>query len=174
MTDDTGVRKVGSYLIILVFLTAYGRCMTDQLGMLHASNIACCQTICENLTEENTTKPCDDCPDLLEADPDETNATGKHEVPETPKVPTPCQLCFILDSDSMLVEHGIKLPAPVFYELAKPLGLISSTDDVLHALRFYILEELLPTEHCAAVIDHRSLPLRLRIKTTPVRGPSIA
>lgn len=151
----------------MVFLTAYGRCVTDQLGMLHASNSSCCQTVCEQLAES-----CEYCPDDLPmaARPDEKKSSGNHEKQE---LPTPCQLCFILNSDGMLVESGIKIPSPVFYELTNSPGLVPSMDGIVHHLLVLLHEELLPMDFRDPATGQHSLPLRLRVKTTPVRGPSL-
>jgi hypothetical protein len=162
LVNAVGVRKLGSCLVILLFLTAYGRCVADQLGMLHASDSACCRTVCEDVT----------CPDSLGPDirPCETEPSGNHGQEE---VPTPCQLCFILDSDSMQVEGSIKIPAPVFSELNSPPGLFSSGDAIVRPLRRCIREDLQLLDDCDVDTGQRCLPLRLRMKICPVRGPSV-
>ncbi len=95
------MRKLASYLLTLLFIIAYGHCMAEQLGALHNSDTRCCAPVCQTS-------------DHCSAD------DGHHhdqENNDTPDEPTPCQLCFILKTDSVLLQDGVKVPAPVIIEL---------------------------------------------------------
>ena len=166
MVNAMSVRKLGSYLLILIFLTAYGRCVADQLGMLHSSDTSCCQTVCEDLSDS-----CGYCPDSGEPHFEEASEPASNSDQQTP---TPCQLCFILDSDSMLIENGVKMPAPVFHELTDFLCFARSVDGTTPSLQFVLHQELMPRDYLDPATLRSSRLLRLTTKATPVRGPSAA
>lgn len=163
------MRKLGSYLVILIFLTAYGRCVADQLGMLHMSGTSCCQTVCDNISDT-----CGQCPDTREEasrhTPQDSNHSDHHEDRQPP---APCQLCFILDSDSMLIEDGIKIPAPVFHDQSDSFRLATSVQNPLQNFRFYFDQEQVLQDHPDPLTGQAYLVLRFITRTTPVRGPSI-
>lgn len=159
------MRKLGSYLVILIFLTAYGRCVADQLGMLHTSGTSCCQTLCDDILDT-----CGHCPDDEKATVQQADQPSNHEDQETPK---PCQLCFILKSDSMLIEDGIKVPTPVFHEQTDFLRLATSVENPMRAFRFCFKREQVLLDHPDPLTEQGYDILRFIIKMTPVRGPSI-
>ena len=165
MVNGNGVRKLGSYLLILIFLTAYGRCVADQLGMLHSSDTSCCQTVCEDVSDL-----CGYCPDSGKPLSEQANEPANNS---DQQAPTPCQLCFILDSDSMFIENGIKMPAPIFHELADPLCFSTSVDGNTPSLQFSLHQELTPRHHLEPATQRSSRLLRLSTKANPVRGPSM-
>lgn len=157
------MRKLGSYLIILIFLTAYGRCVADQFGMLHTSDISCCVTVC------NTTCDADDHgPDTPDHHPEES------ETPDHQDEPSPCQLCFILNSDSMMLEHGIKIPSPSLLELPDIFSSFATLDDLFRGPLLSLSPDLTASDHPDPPAEQRSRLLRTVARMTPVRGPSIA
>jgi len=157
------MRKLGSILVIMLLLIAYGRCVSDQFGMLHTSDASCCQTICTAVTH---------CSDVAEACHDHSDSEDNDHNNE--EKPAPCQLCFILDNDSIMIQDGIKIPSPTLanfipiFDFGTDLDLLFSRTSGLTSTDFQ-LEDLPdpPAELC-------SLYLSLVTKTAPVRGPSIA
>ncbi|MCP5536708.1 MAG: hypothetical protein H7A51_10840 [Akkermansiaceae bacterium] len=158
------MRKIGSYLIILVFLTAYGRCVADQFGMLHNSEASCCVTLCDVAAH---------CPTAGEDHPADTGHPDS-EAPDDREQPAPCQLCFILGSDSMLLEDGLQLPSPTLLELSDFFSFTATLDDILRAHGTSLTRELTPSGYPDPSAEHRSRLMRIGAKTTPVRGPSLA
>lgn len=158
------MHKLGSILIVLLFFTAYGRCVADGFGMLHASNASCCQEIIK-------TDVVNDC---HEDDCHEEENSHEPEHPEE-QSPTPCQLCFILSSDSMLPSGGdIDLPSPIFKEIL-PLLISCITLDFLTGNQFDLQSTDLVLSDFPELSDElRSRIQRIAIKATPVRGPSLA
>jgi len=150
------MRKLGSYLLILIFLTAYGRCVADQFGMLHTSETSCCVSVCD---------ASDHCED---------SQSGHPENSDSQEIPTPCQLCFILDSDSMLLEDGFELPTPSFLDVSDFFTFCTTLDDLLRSRALLFSSDLTLSDHPDPPAEQRSRLLRTNAKTTPVRGPSIA
>lgn len=150
------MRKLGSYFVILLLITAYGRCMADQFGVLHSTDSSCCQVTC------NAESHCADEP------PSDDHDSESEESDE----PTPCQLCFILSSDSILLGDSIDVPSPTLLELTPAFfhsGLGNFSDNGLTVLD---LDQ--PTaDHPDPPEEHRSRLQRTVAKLTPVRGPSI-
>ena len=146
--------KLGSYLIILVLLTAYGRCVADQFGMLHTSKASCCTTVC-------------DAPEhCLETESDHSDGDSD--------APAPCQLCFILDSDSMLIEDGLEIPTPNLLELSDFLLFAKPLDDLFRSDTTSFSPDLKLSGYSDPPAEQRSRQMRIDAKTTPVRGPSNA
>ena len=141
------MRKLGSLLVILLLLTAYGRCVADQLGTLHMTGASCCQTSCS--TDDHS------------GDED----GGHQDDPEQP-----CQLCSILSGGSMLLEDGLVLPAPTLVELIPLCAARFSLD----AFPPEIPWDLTRSDHPAPPDEQLTRLRRIVAKTTPVRGPSIA
>lgn len=150
------MRNLGSYLIILIFLTAYGRCVADQFGMLHSSETSCCVSVCDTA---------DHCPD--EDDQSSPN-------PDAPEQPAPCQLCFILDSDGVMIEDGFKTPTPNLLEVFDFLSFRASLEDILRGRLLIFSKEPSHSKHRYLSLDQRSHLLRIAAKAHPVRGPSLA
>lgn len=158
------MRKLLSYLLILIFLTAYGRCVADQFGMLHSSETSCCVTVCE--TDSHCSVNDNEHSDHPDSQTPETS--------EEPDQPMPCQLCFILDSDGMLIEDSVQLPSPILLELTDFFSFTATLDDILRAHVISFSQELIPPALPDPSAELRSRLLRIDAKTTPVRGPSIA
>lgn len=156
------MRKIGSCLIILLLLTAYGRCMADQFGMLHTTTTSCCQTTCDELDHCVSPKNTDD------------TQPGSPEHPDNEEEPSPCHLCLILSNDSMLLEDGVKIPSPTLLDVA-PLFTFSITSHEFLGARpnRFSLEPLGP-EPPKPPTEQSARLRRIVAKTTPVRGPSIA
>ena len=150
------MRKLGSYLLILIFLTAYGRCVADQFGMLHTSETACCAIACDAV---------DHCGDTQDKQPE--NQDNQDD-------PAPCQLCFILNSDSMLLDDGIEIPAPTFSEITPLSSLHNSLENLFGGQPPSFSPGLPSSDHPDPPAEQRSRLQRIVAKTTPVRGPSIA
>lgn len=87
------MRKFGSLLVISLLLIAFGRCVADQYGALHTSEASCCQTACTSSEHDS-----------------DGHGTEQHNNEDNP---APCQLCQILQNDSMQIENGVELPCPV-------------------------------------------------------------
>jgi hypothetical protein len=152
----TAMRKFGSYLLILIFLTAYGRCVADQFGMLHTSETSCCVSICDTN---------DHCKETQ---------NDHSEDSDSQEIPTPCQLCFILDSDSMLLEDSFEIPTPSFLDISNFFTFCTTLDDLLRSRELLFSSDLTLSDHPNPPTEQRSRLLRTTAKTTPVRGPSIA
>lgn len=152
------MRKLGSFLVILLLITAYGRCMADQFGVLHTTDSSCCQVTC------GAESHCED-----EGPSDENHSEDSDKSTDEP---APCQLCFILSSDSILLGDYIDIPSPTVLEL-NPIIFNSGLDRLLSkGLAFLDLNQ--PTvEHSDPPEEHRSRLQRIVAKSTPVRGPSI-
>ena len=160
------MQKFGSYLVILIFLTAYGRCVADQLGMLHTSGTSCCQTVCDNIPDT-----CGHCPDDEKATAQQADQPGNHEDQKAPK---PCQLCFILDTDSVMLGTEIKMPTPHFHNSPDTLTYTLFSAHTLHA-HFGLSDFVLRSSgQPGPAIEQHSRILLTCGKATPVRGPSVA
>lgn len=175
------MRKFGSFLVILLLITAYGRCVADQFGVLHTSDTACCQTVCcddnhcepSETDEPSETHPCES--------PSDHDSSPEDTAPPTDDEPDPCQLCLILSNDSMLLSDSVKVPSPILIEI-HPLYFITTWNtrntrntwnNQLQKILSPIDLEQLPDEHPDRPTEHRSQLRRIIAKTTPVRGPSI-
>ena len=156
------VRKLGSYLIILLLITAYGRCMADQFGVLHTTDSSCCQVTCSAETH---------CEDEAPSDNSHSEESDKPTDKPTDE-PAPCQLCFILSSDSILLGDGIAVPSPTVLEL-NPLIFNSGLDRLLGKGLTLIDLNQPRAAHPDPPEEHRSRLQRIVAKLTPVRGPSI-
>ena len=167
------MRKLGSLLIMLLLLTAYGRCVADQLGVLHSSASACCQVTlsqadhCESETDEQNTCHSDGDSNH-ESHPEESTP----EEPETEPETEPCGLCAILQSDGMLLNDGLKVPSPIVLELSH-LFFTTTLDGLLDKSHTIINLENSTSEHPDPPAEHRSKLRRTIAKTTPVRGPAV-
>ena len=152
------MRKLGSFFVILLLITAYGRCMADQFGVLHTTDSSCCQVTCSAESHCEDEIPSDD--------------PGSEESEESTDEPAPCQLCFILSSDSVLLGDGIDVPSPTVLELT-PVIFNSGLDRLLgKGIAFLDLDQ--PTaDHPDPAEEHRSRLQRIVAKRHPVRGPSI-
>ena len=148
------VKTIGSYLIILLLISAYGRCLADQMGMLNNSASACCQVSCFDS-------------DLSELEP-HNDHPGQQEDNKKP----PCQLCIILDSDSLLLQDGLEIPSLSPYSVD-----ILWDNHFAQELRFIHTPqpsvELTSHGFEETVQEQRSLQLRTAAKALPVRGPSL-
>lgn len=176
------MRKLGSALIILLLLTAYGRCVADQFGLLQTTGTPCCQVTCDQVNHctppegQVSSKDHEDQHDHAPGDhPCNPDLPGGHDrnQQEPEDSPTPCQLCFILDSDSMIHGESIKVPAPLLFELS-PLFYITSWDNQLQPGHPVTALDHPPSDYPESHIEQRSHIRRIVAKTTPVRGPSIA
>ncbi len=156
------MRKLGSCLIILLFLTAYGRCMADQFGMLDTAKTSCCQATCNELDPCGSPKDTDD------------TRPGSPEHPENKEQPSPCHLCLIISSDSMLLQDGVKIPSPTLLDVS-PLFTFAPTWHELFGARphRFALAPLVPVPPKLPT-EQSSRLQRLAAKTTPVRGPAMA
>lgn len=168
------MRKLGSFLIILLLITAYGRCVADQLGVLHTTNSACCQVSCGVNTHCAEQEPQNEHQNHSEDHPcsnsDQTNEQEEEE--EAPQDSFPCQLCFILNSDSMLPGDNLEIPAPSLFEIS-PFFFSSILDGFLpNAPQITDLNTSF-SELPNPPAEPRSRLRRIVAKTTPVRGPSI-
>ncbi|GEM_PF-1008073 len=173
------MRKLGSLLVILLLLTAYGRCVADQLGVLHSSESSCCQVVCDQADHCKTkASPCEaspseesNCAHSQDHNHDSHSDEPEPEEPQ-PNETDPCGLCVILSSDGMLLSDNIKVPTPTLLEIS-PLFFVTTLNGLLDkSLLFTHLEDS-PTEHPDPPAEHRSQLRRIIAKTTPVRGPSM-
>lgn len=156
------MRKLGSILTILIFLTAYGRCVADQFGILHTSEDNGCQSSC------NHSDHCADADDQQHHDSDAGN-------PQPEQAPaSPCQLCCILSNDSIQIDDSIKVPTPTF-QVITPIYHDGHLEDLrLHPLRhLYPDFQDPPPEFPDPPAESRSRLQRIAAKVTPVRGPSL-
>lgn len=148
------MQRTGSLLIMLLLLTAYGRCVADQFGMLYATEASCCQDV-------NCAAPSTE--DSDEQDP-------HHNEDEQP----PCQLCLIISTDAATLDAGIKLPSPQ--------GIDHASAPIVDRLFPAILGCCLPTEILAPPPREAQGPpevlgstwLETVTRLSPVRGPSLA
>lgn len=154
------MQKLGSILIVLLFITAYGRCVADGLGALQASEASCCPEV--SMTVEVS-------------DSHDHDVSSESEHPGEKDSPAPCQLCFILSNDSLIVNGGdIELPSPTFQDVLD-LAIAGIILDHLTEVRLDLLSADLTVSDFPNLSDEqRSLLQRIAVKTTPVRGPSIA
>ena len=157
------MRKLGSFLVILLILTAYGRCVADQLGILHTSGTACCTVVCEDVD-----RSCVQCPETEAAE------TQQPHLPADQEEPKPCQLCFILDSDSVVLGAEMKMPTPHFHDSPDALAYTLFSAHTLHA-HFGLSDFVLRSSgQPGPAIEQHSRLLLTCSKATPVRGPSVA
>ncbi|MGB1937642.1 MAG: hypothetical protein ACPHVK_09135 [Akkermansiaceae bacterium] len=157
------VRKWCSLLLMLAFLTAYGRCVADQLGILHTSGTSCCVVICEEIEDS-----CQQCPDELSSDP------GHPPIPEENEDPKPCQLCIIIDADGLVTGEEVRIPAPDVHDqqddpdyslLTGPFRGIDLTAAAPIDLR--------PSDNTDPPGERRAQLQRILCRVIPIRGPSI-
>ncbi len=161
--DGVCVRKLCSYLLILTFLTAYGRCVADQLGILHTSGTACCTVVCEDVDLS-----CVQCPETVAA------KSQQPHYPADEDEPKPCQLCFILDTDSIMLGAEMKMPTPHFHDSPDALTYTLFSARTLHA-HFGPSDFVLRSSgQPGPAIEQHSRLLLTCGKATPVRGPSVA
>ena len=159
------VPKAGSILIIALLLIAYGRCVADQYSLLYATDISCCQTVCD-------VNEC--CSNVIDKScSDHSPSDQKNEKPDQNDTPAPCQLCLILDNESMQITCGVKVPHPVYSECMNCLDFVTDTSSPTSrflnssATTSTVLNRPSPpAELC--LLFHRMAP-----KAIPVRGPSI-
>jgi len=164
------MRKLGSYLIILLILTAYGRCVADQFGMLHTTTASCCQVTCDEISH------CEVSGDATESDHSKNSEHQEDsEGQNQPNPPSPCQLCLILSSDSMLMGDQLEIPSPIILDIASlsTSYTFCTSPETLIGLRL-CFKDLPPSGHPDTPAEQRSRLQRIVAKTTPVRGPSIA
>lgn len=162
MMED--VRKWCSLLLMLSFLTAYGRCVADQLGILHGSGTSCCVVICEDIEDS-----CIQCPD--ETSP---AATQPH-LPEDNQEPKPCQLCIIIDADGVVTAEEVRVPSPQFEDhpdkqnTSPRCGQIRGVGSAATGPPHLTL-----SDHTGQPGEQRAHLLRTLCKALPIRGPSMA
>jgi hypothetical protein len=155
------MRKLGSFLVILLLITAYGRCVADQFGVLHTTDSSCCQVTCSA-----------DSHCAEEATADAPHSEDSEASDDSTEEPAPCQLCFILSSDSILLGDSIDIPAPKVLELV-PALFNSGLDNLLGKGIATLNLDQPPAEHPDPPEEHRSRLQRIVAKLTPARGPSI-
>ncbi len=165
------MRKLGSYLIILLILTAYGRCVADQFGMLHTTTASCCQVTCDEISH------CE-VGDTPEGDHSENSEHQKNsDGQDQPNPPSPCQLCLILSSDSMLMGDQLEIPSPIILDITSistSYTFYTSPEAFLGIRLCFKTPDLPLSDHPDTPAEQRSRLQRIDAKTTPVRGPSIA
>ncbi len=157
------VRKWCSLLLMLSFLTAYGRCVADQLGILHASGTSCCIIVCEDAQSS-----CVECPD--ETSPGSTQP----QPPEENQEPKPCQLCIIIDLDGAVTVEEVRVPAPHFEDhpdKQNPSSLCGQLRGIDSAATGP--PHLTPSDPMGHPGDQRAQLLRTLCKALPIRGPSM-
>jgi len=158
------MRKLGSFLVILLLITAYGRCMADQFGVLHTTDSSCCQVTCSAESH---------CAEEAPADASHSKEAENVEESNDPtEKPAPCQLCFILSSDSILLGDSIDIPAPTLLEIT-PALFNSGLGNLLGKGIATLNLDQPPAEHPDPPEEHRSRLQRIVAKLTPARGPSI-
>ncbi|BDS05740.1 hypothetical protein NT6N_07800 [Oceaniferula spumae] len=160
------MQKLGSILVITLLLIAYGRCVSDQYGILHTTKASCCQTICTALSHCN-----DHAEDSCTADHDSDQQDGEHNNEENP---APCQLCFILSNDSMVVENGVKIPCPALSDFNPAFDFGTDLDSLIGRISSLLATDLHFVDLPDPPAELSSLYRCMVMKTTPVRGPSIA
>lgn len=168
------MRKLGSLLVILLLLTAYGRCVADQLGVLHTTASSCCQAVCDQADHCQTSEANLSDDSCCGSDHDKGHDHSEESEPEEPNSedPAPCGLCLIISSDSMLLNDDVKVPTPTLLELSS-LFFMPTLNGLLDQSRPNLNLDNSPSEHPDPPAEHRSQLRRILVKTTPVRGPSI-
>ena len=163
------MRTLCSYLLIISFITAYSRCIADQLGVLHTSGTACCVVICEDIDDS-----CVQCPELDASENKLPTCPGNDEQSQPQPQPQPCQLCFILDTDSIVIGAEMKVPAPQLHDQPDSPAYCSFSArrlDPQYSLSNFILRSSgLP----GPLVEQLSHLREIIRKATPVRGPSLA
>jgi hypothetical protein len=172
------MRKLGSYLIILLILTAYGRCVADQFGMLHTTTASCCQVSCDEISHCGVSEVNSDATegDHSENSEHQEDSDGQDQ-PKPPSQPAPCQLCLILSSDSMLMGDQLEIPSPIILDitsLSSSSTFCTSPAAFLGIRLCFKTPDLPLSDHPDTPAEQRSRLQRIVAKTTPVRGPSIA
>ena len=169
------MRKLGSYLIILLIITAYGRCVADQFGMLHTTTASCCQVSCDEISH------CEVSGDATEDDhsenPEHQEDSDGQDQPKPPTPSSPCQLCLILSSDSILMGDQLEIPSPVILDITSlpTSSTFCNSPETFLGIRLCFKTPDLPlSDHPDTPAEQRSRLQRIVAKTTPVRGPSIA
>jgi len=157
------MRKFGSFLVILLILTAYGRCVADQYGALHMTGSACCQTVCCGDSHCESKE--------VESAENHTDSKNSNHSEESPEDQDPCQLCLILSNDAMLQGDNVKVPTPSFLELTS-IHFLTTLENLFSKGFLTPQLDLLPDEPSSPPAEHRSQLRRVIAKTTPVRGPS--
>ena len=152
------MRRAGPFLIMLLLLIAYGRCVADQFGMLHTTEASCCQVICQD----------EHCSDVKADSPDEHGTNGTED-----EQPAPCQLCLIISTDGATFDSGIKVPSPQVLDLASAavsdmlfkdiLGLCTAGESLLLPV---FLDNNPPDVPVSQWIETAT-------RILPVRGPSL-
>ncbi len=164
------MRKLCSYLVILLILTAYGRCVADQFGMLHTTTASCCQVICDEANHCN-----------IDGDVGNDTSGNEHsehqEDSDEQDQPAPCQLCLILSSDSILMGDQLEVPAPIILDITSlsTTYIFCTSPEALIGIRLrFTTPDLTQSDHPDTPAEQRSRLQRIVAKMTPVRGPSIA
>lgn len=150
------MRPIGSILVISLLLIAFGRCVTEQYGMLHTTTASCCQTICTACTH-----------------PDGTPGQHSEEEHNNHETPSPCHLCEILNNDSVQLASGIKLPCPVISEFSPDFEPGTWMDALLSRICSQVPPLDLDTDLPDPPPELGSMFRCLVCKVAPVRGPSI-
>lgn len=147
---------------MLAFLTAYGRCVADQLGILHTSGTSCCMVVCEK-----NQSSCQQCPDEHPADPSQA------PVSEDNQDPKPCQLCIIIDTDGVVSSGEVKIPIPNLHDYRDnpDYSLLIATLAGIDPAAAAPLE-LRPSADPPGIA--RAHLQRILCRVTPIRGPSMA
>jgi len=148
------MRKLASFLVILLILTAYGRCVADQFGALHVSNNACCQQVCDSAGH---------C---------EVGEDGDQDHPTPSDKNSPCQLCLIISSDSILQSDDVEAPTPTIIEIDPNLHRDSLIHLLTQQVKLLFSAPISPNPQDPPA-DDRSELRRIVVTTTPVRGPSL-
>lgn len=150
--------RPGSLLVIFLLLIAYGRCVADQFGILHASEASCCQVVCqdEHCTDEDNT------------------STGGHDSQPGEEDPAPCQLCMIISADGATFDASIKVPSPTVYDISDStfFVMLSGHPSGQHSRAETL--ELPPYRDHAPPNTLASQWLQVVSRVFPVRGPSMA
>ena len=170
------MRKLGSFLVILLILTAYGRCVADQFGMLHTTTASCCQVTCDEIShcELNGEVSSDATEDDHSENPEHQEDSDGQNQPKPPTPSSPCQLCLILSSDSMLVGDQLEIPSPIILDITSVSTFFTSLEDLLGSRLYFITPDLTQSDHPDMPAEQRSRLQRIVAMATPVRGPSIA
>lgn len=142
---------------MLLLITAYGRCLADQMGALQNSGAACCQT----------TQP--SCCDTHDSETTSHDDESNHEENDEG---TPCPLCLILSSDSLLLQESLEIPS------LSPYCINILWDDLfIKEPRFNKIPQLDLAISITGNHDpsqtHLVQQQRITAKFHPVRGPSL-
>ncbi|NWK57121.1 hypothetical protein HW115_15980 [Verrucomicrobiaceae bacterium N1E253] len=167
---------------MILLVTAYGRCVTDQFGIFGPSQSVCCQLTCHEEQAEEQDAATPQQGSLAHHDHDHTH-DHSHAPGDAPCSPTednepkpeenPCQLCFILDSDSMLPSQDLKVPSPSLTDLCG-LQWISPFDGILPNGGPPAESQNRPPTNFPDDTDEQDSQLKQQHrKNTPVRGPSL-